>query len=209
MRIKSVTMAGWLGACLALFACGAFAVPMNYNFSYRFTESGQNLLVNGSFTGEDHGTFADNITNILMSYSQAGGPFTAISGPLYIVNYFSAFSATPPSANGQVYYNLAQNNFVILNCDYGTSPCASTAGFLLRNGAGGGDEDTNLFNFSTMIGRESSASNTWSLTSTPVPTVPAPGTLALLGLGLLGVGAARRKVSSEQVKWGEAAPVAA
>ncbi len=211
MRIKSVTMARWLGACLALFACGAFAVPLNYNFSYRFSEGGQTTTVLGSFTGEDHGTFADNITNILMSYGQAGGPFTAISGPLFIANYFSTFSGIPASSNGQVYYNMGQNNFVILNCDYGAAPCPSTNSFLLRNGVGfGGDEDAGLSVNSIQVARDNNYVNsTWSLTSTPVPTVPEPGTLVLLGIGLLGVGAARKKVSSEQVKWGDAAPVAA
>lgn len=87
-------------------------------------------------------------------------------------------------------------SLLILNCDYGTSPCASTSGFLLRNGQGGGDEDANVYFDSQLLARDNNYSNSsWTLTSSEIAAVPAPGTTLLFAIGLIGIAISRRRKS--------------
>lgn len=172
IRSIAMTLALLSGFCVQ-------ATPVVYNFSETFLYSSDgsgSKVVSGSFTGEANGNLITNLSNVSVSL---GG--IAFTGPL--------FTAVPIGGiwhDGAVAsFDGTKNNFVFANSDILNNDFSAKQYF----------NSFSLYNGMAINGinniRNLNPAGDWKVTA--AHTVPEPGSLALVGLGLLGVLAASRK----------------
>jgi len=200
--IKSVAAGG-----LALMVSMAAQAAAIYEYSYTFggNRSGlQNVLIHGTVQGESDGSKVSGITNITLDWTH-NGVTTAFTGPLSIIGYYSTLTGDTLRNEQQMWFDRDSNNFLVSNaigCDVATDTCsgpqpADLQEFLLRNGAGGGDEDADLVDGNVLYSADSFATDTWSLRFLrdvdPGNPAPEPGSLALALAAFAALGAAGRR----------------
>jgi PEP-CTERM motif len=162
-----------LAVVALLTPLAAGAVPISYDYDIVASEGS----VAGSFTGDDANTDGTLTAGEILSFmgtatgtAFTGGPFT-IDAAEAIINSFT--------------FNIATLNLSEFFVGNGLGAFAGRETIILS--------PTSLF---IEFGPRGSGRALVSVTVTPVTAVPEPGSLALLGIGLAGLGLMRRRKTS-------------
>jgi hypothetical protein len=192
---------------LGLLAFGFFAgaiqpaLATTFDFKYTF---GSGDFVSGSISGtrSNAGTPGDLTDDFVTTPTVLSANFNGtpmIGAPLYLNIYGNGWQADNTPAN--MYFKGTSNNFLLTRCAtlacingfYGTA-AVDIDYFMMRTVSQGNvgaqyyvDQCSGSCYYDTAI-----ADARWSLVE-KVAGVPEPGTLALFGLGLFGLGFTRRK----------------
>lgn len=178
---------GFIGAALLSISSFAFAVPMLGGISFS-SLPGSDFVFNTTTKTFD---FDDNIPNAKVnSITHDFADYFAFDNPVTFFDFaygpfvgpqtiWEGTASVGPNAGTQLSFILEN-----INVDYETSNLAALSGMgTLTDGV---DSVQGMWNISANQG---GGTFSWSSST----AVPEPGTLALLGLGLAGLGAARRR----------------
>ena len=180
-----------LSAALVFASLAAHAGT--YQFAYNFdpinTGDGNALALTGTFSGDQVGALIGNISNVQVFLNG-----TAFQGPLFAEGW-NASTQNWDSTIAPVISlnNVAQNNFVFADTDVSTDPNASNYFWMT-----GGQTLAVTFNTTDagnnpLSGYETAVNGKWSVAAVAAVPEPESLALALMGLGLCGVAAVRRR----------------
>jgi hypothetical protein len=167
---------------ICVLAISSIVHATSFNYSYTFDD---NKIVSGSFTGTASGNLITNLSNITLSYN----------GIDYMSSFYSYdFHGKP---GGTASFDGLQNSF---NFADSVNPATPTSWTVLFYSLPGGTaiQSSNESFAQNIITGESNTSTIgakWLVTpqgGTPVPT-PEPGTIMLMGSGVLGMLGFRRR----------------
>lgn len=173
-------------AASALLGLSITANAGLFEFSYLFQDGSS---VTGSLTGDANGLYIENVDNVSVQFNGV-----ELSTQLWDV----AFVPSGTGVNGDwwdnridgiVSFDASLNNFLFINSDYPTDSNFSAYFYMINDN---GYNNAVVYNTSNSASDGPINSNAWSIAEV---SVPEPGTLGLLGLGLLGVVASRRKLN--------------
>lgn len=173
-------------AASALLGLSITANAGLFEFSYLFQDG---TSVTGTLTGDANGQYIENVDNVTV---QLNG--VELATQLWDV----AFVPNGTGVNGDwwdnridaiVSFDASLNNFLFIDSNYPTDTDFSTYFYMINEN---GYNNVQVHHTTGTASANPINGSAWSIAEV---SVPEPGTLGLLGLGLLGVVASRRKLN--------------
>ena len=173
----------------ALVAAQAAQANATYNYSYTFVDGS---VASGSFTGEASGNIVSNLSNITVNVA---GKALSGSGQLYAASFVdNGWSA----GTGVASFDGTENNFLFIDVNYPVEMDYTNFFYAIRGNQSTPTSravaylaDGTIHDDFLVAGGAYDASR-WTLTEASANAVPEPVSIAVFGIGLAGLGVARR-----------------
>lgn len=170
-------------AATAALALSLQASAGLFEFSYIMSDG---TSVTGTLTGDANGQYIENVADVTVQFDGQN-----IANYLYDVAYTSNHG-WDNSIDGIVSFDANLNNFLFIDSNYPSDYSYTTYFYMINYGSG----ESQSYAYSRDLGHSSSSypidAGAWSISQVDVPE---PGTLALMGLGLIGITLTRRRLN--------------